>query len=165
MERDAPLLEVREFMSAHPMALRADQPIDEALALLDEHGWTGAPVVDGDGHVVGVFSEIDGLRVLSNAAYHTLPPGSVADHMTPDPLTIHPHADVYAVAHLLRTKGFRRLPVCEDGKLVGLVTARDVALALRRIQAAREALHDTPKPPGASWDPRASAERDRKREG
>lgn len=162
MERDAKLLVVRDVMVKQPRTLAADLPIDAALAHLDEHGWTGAPVVDAEGGLVGVLSEVDAVRVLAGAAFHAQPPGRVADHMTKDVRSVAPDTDVYAAAQQMLDEGLRRLVVCEGGAVVGLVTIADLGRALRRIQAERDAARADRKPPGAAWDPRASEARDRK---
>lgn len=163
MERDAQLPLVRDFMTSAPKALREDDPIDEALAALESGGWTGAPVVDASGALVGVVSEVDGVRVLASAGFHTMPPGTVADHMTRDVRSARPDEDLYAVANRMVTGGIRRLVVREGARIVGLITLADVGRALRRVQAERDRVHRATKPAGAAWDPRASEARDRQR--
>lgn len=163
MERDAHLPLVREFMTAAPKALRAEDPIDHALAALETSGWTGAPVVDESGELVGVLSEVDGVRVLASAEFHAMPPGTVADHMTRDVRSAAPDEDLYAVANRMVTGGIRRLVVCDGARIVGLITLADVGRALRRVQVERDKVHHATKPAGAAWDPRASEARDRKR--
>jgi len=54
----------------------------------------------------------------------------VRDWMTKDPLTVAPDTPVLEAINLLKNKGFRRLPVVKDGKLVGLVTDKDLKDAM-----------------------------------
>lgn len=163
MERDAILTTVDRIMTRAVRSLDASLPVDQALAVLHDAGFSGAPVVDDGGRVVGVFSALDGLRVLSTAAFHEMPPGTVADHMTRAVRTVRPEQDLFAVAQVLLQGHHRRLPVVDgDGHLVGLVTVGELTEALRRIQAQRDAVKVDRTPAGAAWDPVASEDRDRR---
>lgn len=54
----------------------------------------------------------------------------VKDYMTKEPVTAHPETPVLEAIHLLKEKGFRRLPILKDGQLVGLVTEKDLKDAM-----------------------------------
>jgi CBS domain-containing protein len=159
MERDADLMTVAEFMTRRVVSLPAEMPIDEALAVLDRSGFSGAPVLR-DGELVGVLSEVDCVRVLASAAYNAMPVDHVHDHMTRVVQCLSPGADVFTAAQALLAAGHRRVPVCDGGSLVGLITLRDVGRALHKVQEARDAVHREQHPPGAAWDPDASRARD-----
>lgn len=163
MTQEPELLLVRDVMTRAPTTLSPTTPLPEALEVLDRHGWTGAPVVDADGRLVGVFSELDGLKLLANDAFYGLPPGQVGDHLGATVHTVGPEEDIYAALGRMQTLGVRRLPVCDGAHLVGLLTASDLGKALLRIQRGRDAVRQAHPPAGASWDPEASRDRDRKR--
>jgi CBS domain-containing protein len=122
---------------------------------LREHELPGVPVVDGDGRVVGMVTEAD--LVLPDDAgdlhiphYINLFGGTVfleplsrfegrlrkafaskaEDMMTGDPETVAPDTTVREAARIIHESGHNRLPVVEDGRLVGVVTRVDVLGAL-----------------------------------
>jgi len=67
----------------------------------------------------------------------------VRDVMTPDPITIGPNHSIGAALARMRRGGFRRLPVVEDGKLVGIITDRDLRLAMNSPFVMREGWYDS----------------------
>lgn len=117
---------VRDVMAAKLVTLRAEMDIHEAIALLLKHHISGAPVVDEHQQLLGVLSEKDCLRVFANDAYHQLAGGRVGDYMSRIVTTVDPDDDVFKVADLFLKHHFRRLPVLDDGKLVGQVSRRDI---------------------------------------
>jgi CBS domain-containing protein len=119
---------VRDLMETDHHSLDPDMPIVQAIRELIEHGITGAPVVDANGRVYGVLSELDGLRLLARGdADLDIPQGTVRDHMDKFAPIVEPRMDVYYVAGLfLRDPTRRRFPVCEDGRLVGVITRKDI---------------------------------------
>jgi CBS domain-containing protein len=112
--------------------LSPNTPILDAVDFLLEHHVTGAPVVDETGHILGMLSERDCLKLLAKGVDGEAPQGSVSDFMTTELVTISPDMNVYFVAGLFLTLTVRRLPVVDDGKLVGAITRFDI---LRVIQA------------------------------
>jgi CBS domain-containing protein len=119
-------------MDTQVCALNAETEILDAVGFLLEHQVTGAPVVDEAGHLVGMLTEKDCLRLIATGADADRPRGTVADFMTTALTTISPDTDVYYAAGLFLHQHFRRLPVVEGGKLVGAITRFDI---LRVIHA------------------------------
>jgi CBS domain-containing protein len=127
----------RDFMRKKVFTFSPDEEIRDAVSKLLSHGYSGAPVVDGAGALVGVLSEWDCARVLSEAAYERWPTGTVKEHMTTDVELIAPTTDLFTVLGRFSEGGHRRFPVVEDGRLVGLVTRRDLLGALYQHARAR----------------------------
>jgi CBS domain-containing protein len=125
----------REIMATSLVTFRPEMSIFNAIRILLQKQISGAPVVDADGVMVGILSELDCLRVVSSDEFyagHQEEAGLVGDFMSSPGRTIPPEMGVYAIAHYFVTTSVRRLPVVEDGKLVGQVSRRDV---LRGIEA------------------------------
>lgn len=124
----ASLPRVRDLMDNTPHALPPEMPIVQAIGELIRRGITGAPVADAKGRVYGVLSELDGLRLLARGDQDLdIPSGTVRDHMDKFAPIVEPRMDVYYVAGLfLRDPTRRRFPVVEDGKLVGVITRKDI---------------------------------------
>src|SRR5688572_33245294 len=96
-----PLPTAGAIMNREVLTLSPELPIGEAVTLLVRRGFSGAPVVERDGRLVGVLSEIDCLRVLSAAAFHVMPTGTVGDHMTGAVQSVGPEVDLLQVASTL----------------------------------------------------------------
>jgi len=123
---------VSEYMDETVPTLRPDVPILDAVDFLLAHKVTGAPVVDGDGKLIGILTEKDCMRLLAKGDHGQKPAGVVSDFMTTEVQTIPPSMDVYFAAGLFLRHSFRRFPVVADGRVVGAITRFDI---LRAIQA------------------------------
>lgn len=122
---------VRDHMDPVVHTLRPETDIYDAVDFLLDHRVTGAPVVDARGTLVGIVTEKDCLRLLAIGAGGEAPRGSVADYMTREVTTVSPNMDIYFAAGVFLRQVFRRVPVVEDGRLVGAITRFDI---LRAIQ-------------------------------
>jgi CBS domain-containing protein len=92
------------------------------------------PVVDPDGHVVGIVSDLDLIRVLRHGVdLYEVP---VAEVMDARPLFVEPETDLGTVVDLMDEWRVRRLPVCEGGRVVGVVSRGDVLRVLHTRQSA-----------------------------
>ena len=98
----------------------------DAVRLLLKHHISGAPVVDSKGKYLGVFSEKCSMHVLLDAAYEQLPVHDVRSFMDVEAQTIALETHLLSIAQVFLLTPYRRLPVLDNGKLVGLVTRRDV---------------------------------------
>lgn len=84
----------------------------------------GALLVVEHGHLVGIFTERDALiRVLAEGLNPETT--ALAEVMTLNPITIHPDQPFLSALHLMYENGFRHVPVAEDGRPLGMVSARD----------------------------------------
>jgi CBS domain-containing protein len=124
---------VREFMDKYVDTLSPDTDIWDAVDFLLEKRVTGALVADSKGRLVGILTESDCLKLLTlGGADHDTPKGKVRDFMTSAVESIPPTMDIYYVAGLFLNKNYRRLPVVENGRIVGAITQFDVLRAVQR---------------------------------
>jgi predicted transcriptional regulator len=130
----AKLPTVRDHMDTRSLTLRPHMPILDAVDFLLENHITGAPVVNDDGNLVGLLSEKDCLRLIARGVDAEMPKGSVGDYMSTELSTIEPEMNIYFAAGVFLSHTMRRLPVVENGKLVGVITRFDI---LRAIQTSR----------------------------
>jgi CBS domain-containing protein len=146
---------VRDIMDASPATVRPDTPVEEVVATLRQHELPGVPVVDDEGACVGIVTEADLVLPDEEGDLHLphyinlfggtvfLEPlsrfeerlrkafaSTAADMMSADPTAVHPDTSVSDAARLIHDSGHNRLPVVEDGRLVGVVTRLDVLGAL-----------------------------------
>jgi len=119
-------------MDTDTHAVSAGDDILVALRRLIDEGVTGAPVVDDEGHVVGMLSEYECLRLLAEGSGGDAPRGRVRDFMATAFTSVQPTMDVYYVAGMfLREPTHRRFVVMEGQRLVGVVTRKDILRAVR----------------------------------
>jgi len=110
----------------HQKMLTAAPPktsVREATRLMKQTQ-VGALLVVEHGRLVGIFTERDALvRVLAEGLDPETTP--LAAVMTLDPITVHPDQPFVAALHLMYENGFRHVPVAENGRPLGMVSARD----------------------------------------
>jgi CBS domain-containing protein len=142
---------VKEIMTAPVITVSLEATLGDAIALLVEHKLSGLPVLDDLGQLVGIISEGDLLRrmelgtaiepthwwerlfssVDSAEAYRLTNGRKVSDVMTSSPITITDASSLAQAAGLMEKHRIKRLPVMNDGQLVGLVSRADFVRALQ----------------------------------
>ena len=139
--KDVSLPTAAEIMVTRVVTFTPDVEIAEAIEKLLEHGYSGAPVVDARGHLLGVLSEHDCARVLANSLYEGAPTGTVAEHMTKTVEAIEEHTDLFTIAQRFAQGRHRRILVAREGMLRGLITRRDLLRELDRVRRQNETEH------------------------
>jgi len=147
------MLTVKNIMTRDPITVSPDTEIVHAAKLLLEKGINGIPVVDKKGELVGIicqsdliaqqkrlpipsiFTLLDGFIPLTSTkhfekAVQKIAATTVADAMTPNPVTVQTDTSIEELASLMVDKSFHTLPVVDEGKLVGVVGKEDVLKTL-----------------------------------
>ncbi|MEM6676166.1 MAG: CBS domain-containing protein [Planctomycetota bacterium] len=117
-------------MTVGPVTLKPETHIFEAIKALIDRSISGATVVDDQGQVVGVISEMDCLQAVLSNTYHGDAGGTVADIMTTEVETVEEGANVLDVAKKLIEGHRRRFPVVQEGRFVGQVSCRSILKAV-----------------------------------
>jgi CBS domain-containing protein len=107
-----------------PVTVAAHTPVANVLRTLYDRR-LGCVMVLEDEELVGIFSERDALLRL-NTDYAALRHRPIAEFMTPSPETVESDASIAFALHKMDVGGYRHLPVTADGKLVGLISIRDI---------------------------------------
>ena len=125
---------VRQFMAATPVTFNPDTNVLDAISMLIKHRISGGPVIDAQGNVVGVLSERDCLRVTVTAAYHGDWGGLVSEYMSTEVESVDPNMGIVELAEQFLSQPYRRYPVVEDNRLIGLISRRDILRALLEMK-------------------------------
>jgi len=114
---------VDEIMEKDVIILKEDSTIKEAIEIFFEKKIGGCPIVDEENRVVGIFTERDLLRFLKD---HIQKDGSVRSFMTTCVFTASPETSIKEAMENMILRKIRRLPVVENGKVVGVITTREL---------------------------------------
>jgi CBS domain-containing protein len=123
----------KQAMSRGLVTLHPEMDVLEALRILVEQRLSGAPVVDQIGNLIGMLTERDCMRIALGAGYHSEDGGRVENFMTRSVVTVDANTPVTEIAERFASSHFRRLPVMEQGRLIGIISRRDV---LKQLEAA-----------------------------
>jgi CBS domain-containing protein len=114
---------IRDIMSKVVVSIRPDATLMDAVKVLTKHHLSGAPVISTDGKLVGFISEPNLMDVLFDADVRK---ARVSDFMTTEVQFVRPDESISEAAAIFAMYGIRRLPVVEKGRLVGVLTRRDM---------------------------------------
>jgi CBS domain-containing protein len=115
---------VREVMKTTLYTVSPTTTLGEAVSLMAQHRIGSTLVMEGS-QLVGIFTERDTVRAISQS--HDAPDHEISSWMTRDPKTVDPDADVDDALKAMLASGFRHLPVVEKGRVIGMVSMRDLA--------------------------------------
>ena len=128
-------LNVGDYMTRSIMSFHPGQNVIAAAKILSDRGFSGAPVVDDRGNLVGILSDTDCIRAMITYGFDPDWRGLVSEFMSPDVSTVSIDDSILDVAQRFTEKRFRRYPVMEDNRVVGVVSRIDVLRALDRIES------------------------------
>jgi len=123
-------LRVRDYMTAEVLTVAPGAEITHVVQMLIEHDVSGVLVVDESGAVVGVLTERDCIAAAAAAGYYDEWGGPAERYMSTPVETVGLDDNLVDVAVRMTNSRYRRFPVVEDGRLVGLLSRRDVLRAL-----------------------------------
>ena len=121
---------VGDIMTTRLLSFTPETSIHAAIKTLLDRRFSGAPVVDADGTLVGVLSKKDCLKVVFDTGYHQGWGGTVAEYMSAEVETLDAETDLVSAAKIFLASPYRRFPVMRDGRLVGQVSRADLLRAL-----------------------------------
>jgi CBS domain-containing protein len=126
-------MRVLQIMRQPVVAATPEAPVRDIASQLVSNGISGMPVAEPDGTVIGVVSEGDILRTLiEGRPLETLTAGDIMDA---DPITVDAETPLLDAMKLLHQTGVLRLPVTEQGKLVGVISRSDIIRAVADVRS------------------------------
>lgn len=137
--------QIRNYMTDNVYTVNESQSIQEAAALMSEHNIGALPVVDNSENMVGMITDRD--ITLRSTAQGEASQTPVSEVMTAQQI-VHgtPDMDIHQAAELMAQQQVRRLPIVENGKIVGMVALGDLAVDHQLQNEAGEALSNISNP-------------------
>jgi CBS domain-containing protein len=117
-------MHVRDVMSTRLLCARRDTPLKELVTRIVRNRIGGLPIVDDEGHVLGIVSESDLQPTRQGAPGRPL--RTASDVMTQPVIALTEDDSVTQAARVLVRHGIKRAPVLREGRIVGIVTRSDL---------------------------------------
>lgn len=132
----APIL-VNDYMTHSLITFSKDDPIINVIEALMKHKISGAPVVNERNELIGIISDGDCMKPISENRYYNIPIGDrrVEEFMETKVQTIDKNVNIFDCASLFYKHNCRRFPVVEDGKLIGQISRKDILCAAMKLRA------------------------------
>lgn len=137
-------MKLKDIMSKDVATLRSDDSIERAAQLMKQYNCGSVPVCTDD-KIIGIITDRD-IAVRSVAAGKDVSEERVGDVMTDSVVFASPDLDVGDAAKLMSDRQIRRLPVVENGGLIGIVALGDISLEPHCQDSAEDALNNISKP-------------------
>ncbi|HLT33792.1 MAG TPA: CBS domain-containing protein [Aquaticitalea sp.] len=122
---------VCDFMSRDLITFKPEQKVVSVVEMLIKHRISGGPVVNDNNELVGIISEGDCLKQISESRYYNMPmeDDTVEQRMIKNVDTIDGNMNVFDAANVFLESKHRRFPIVQEGKLVGQISQKDILKA------------------------------------
>ena len=117
------MFETKTIMTTDVITVKRHTPLSMVIEILVDNNITGLPVVNDDGSLAGVISEKDVLSLVYESEDDS---AKVEDFMTKDVVSFEQDEDLIAICECLVNNNFRRVPIVADGKLIGVISRKDI---------------------------------------
>ncbi|MDG5490544.1 CBS domain-containing protein [Psychroserpens sp. SPM9] len=128
---EATSITVNDFMTRDLITFKPEQTVEEVIQILIKNKISGGPVVNQNNELVGIISEGDCLKDISESRYYNMPmeQHTVENRMAKNVETIDGNMNVFDAANKFLESKIRRFPIVENGKLVGQISQKDILKA------------------------------------
>ena len=122
---------VSDFMTKDLITFRPEQSMEEVVDSLINNKISGGPVVNDKNELVGIISEGDCIKHISESRYYNMPPedDKIENRMVKNVETIDGDMNIFDAANKFLNDKRRRFPIVEQGKLVGQISQKDILKA------------------------------------
>ncbi|WP_010182288.1 CBS domain-containing protein [Aquimarina agarilytica] len=128
---------VSDYMTKKLISFTPQQTLLETMETLVRNEITGGPVVNDKGVLIGMISESDCMKQLSDSRYFNMPMSTeiVEKYMSTIVETIDSSASIFEAAEQFHKSPYKRFPVLEGSKLVGQISQHDIILAALHLNS------------------------------
>ncbi len=129
-------ISVSDYMTRNLIVFSPKQSVLEVMDLLIKHNISGGPVVNESQELVGIISEGDCIKQISESRYYNQPMENinVEEHMIKNVETINGDMNIFDAAEKFLTSKRRRFPIIEEGKLIGQISQKDILKAALQLK-------------------------------
>lgn len=125
-------LKVKDYMTLQAVTFTPEMSLSAALEKVMNSKYLGGPVVNEKKEVIGFLSGQDLLEKLIKVSYYCQDTHIVSDCMHPEVLSVTSETSIIELAEMMKVGKPKVYPVIDDGKLVGIITRRDVLRAVAK---------------------------------
>lgn len=130
-------MKVKDYMSTNLITFSPNQKVHSVVEAIIKNKISGGPVVNDKKELVGIISEGDCLKQLSESRYYNMPleEDIVENRMVKNVETIDGNMDIFDAANKFLNSKIRRFPIVEGGKLVGQISQKDILKAALQLKS------------------------------
>ncbi|MFT4830834.1 MAG: CBS domain-containing protein [Psychroserpens sp.] len=135
--KDDASLKVSDYMTKKLITFKPEQSVEEVIVQLIKYRISGGPVVNDNYELIGMISEGDCIKHISESKYHNIPgeTRTVGQHMISNVETIDGNMDIFDAANKFLQAKRRRFPIVEKGVLVGQISQMDILKATIELKS------------------------------
>ncbi|MGC6432036.1 MAG: CBS domain-containing protein [Jejuia sp.] len=129
-------LKVSDYMTTKLITFTPDQSIETVMQALIKNRISGGPVVNDKRELIGIISEGDCIKQISESRYYNMPmqDQTIEKHMAQNVETIDGNMNIFDAAKKFLNAKRRRFPIVENGKLVGQISQKDILKAAMKLK-------------------------------
>ncbi|MDO5969271.1 CBS domain-containing protein [Flavivirga aquimarina] len=130
------LIKVSDYMTTNLITFKSNQRIEQVIDAIIKYRISGAPVINEKNELIGVISEGDCIKQISESRYYNMPMNNdtVEKHMVKNVETIDGNMNIFDAANKFLESKRRRFPIVENGKLVGQISQKDILKAALKLK-------------------------------
>ncbi|MEM6684516.1 MAG: CBS domain-containing protein [Bacteroidota bacterium] len=127
---------VSDYMTRNLITFKPEQTVEEVIQKLIQHKISGGPVVNDKNELIGIISEGDCIKQISDSRYYNMPfeHNKIEAHMAKNVETIDGNLNIFDAANKFIQSKRRRFPIVENGKLVGQISQKDILKAAMSLK-------------------------------
>jgi len=135
--KEEELILVSDYMTTNLITFKAEDSLDHVIAQLIANKISGGPVVNDKNELIGIISETDCIKHISESKYYNMPSdtnNTVGKYMVTDVDIIDKNMNIFDAAFKFISSRRRRFPVIDNGKLIGQLSQKDVLKAAIKVK-------------------------------
>lgn len=128
---------VADYMTTKLITFKPEQSIHDVITTLTKYKISGGPVVNEKNELIGIISETDCIKHISESKYYNMPMDNshtVEKNMVSEVETIDKNMNIFDAANKFITSKRRRFPIVENGKLIGQISQKDILKAALKMK-------------------------------
>ena len=133
---DSSPIKVKDYMTTNLITFKPEQSVEDVIETLIKNRISGGPVVNSKNELIGIISEGDCIKQISDSRYYNMPMAhrTIEQCMVKDVDTIDGEMNVFDAANKFINAKRRRFPIVENGKLVGQISQKDILKAALQLK-------------------------------